>query len=59
MNCNSHTVEVAQTNVTEVGPDPANINTSFQEWVACGEDFSLYFWSGAPILYNYTVSDLT
>lgn len=57
LNCNSHYVEVTQTNDPENKID--NVITDFQEWVACGEDFSLYFWSGAPILYRYSVSELS
>lgn len=30
--------------------------TAFEEYVATGEDFSLFFFTGAPILYNYVVN---
>jgi len=32
-------------------------STIFEEYVATGEDFSLFFWSGAPIIYNYSVTE--
>jgi hypothetical protein len=27
---------------------------AFQQWTAAGEDFSLYFFTGVPIMYQYT-----
>lgn len=28
---------------------------SFQDWVATGEDYSLFFFTGVPIMYNYQI----
>lgn len=30
--------------------------TTSQSWGAVGEDFTFFFWTGAPILYSYTIS---
>jgi hypothetical protein len=59
MRCNSHKVTVSSTT-----PDPATIfsqtlqfSTNFQQWDAVGEDFSLFFFTGCPILYNYVLNE--
>jgi len=37
----------------------ATATTTFDEYVATGEDFSLFFFTGAPVLYNYTVNEFS
>lgn len=29
---------------------------SFQDWVAAGEDYTLFFFTGIPVMYNYTMA---
>jgi len=61
LNCNNHQIGVIAPTPWpgEIGPgDPINI-PAVQEWVATGEDFSLYFYSGAPIVYRYTLGETT
>lgn len=50
LNCNSHEVGVAGTyQGTQNG-------VMLNDFVAAGEDFSLYFFTGAPILFKYTLT---
>lgn len=57
LNCNNHQISLGSfpPDVFQGGPNA----TVIQEWVAAGEDFSLYFYSGAPILYRYPISENT
>jgi len=50
LNCNSHEV-VFISNFQTVSKDVVA-----QDYVAAGEDFSLYFYTGAPILYRYSLT---
>jgi hypothetical protein len=58
---NSHVVATfSRTNnptTQEVGND--SFRTEYQQWDAVGEDFSLLFFTGAPILYNYVVREFS
>lgn len=42
---------------TGAGSNVSAQSTIFDEYVATGEDFSLFFFTGAPIVYNYTVNE--
>lgn len=55
LSCNCHRVT---TNSYETVIPSAGIqaNPTLSEFVACGEDFTFYFWTGAPILYRYTMA---
>ncbi|BAP16720.1 predicted structural protein [Asterionellopsis glacialis RNA virus] len=53
---NSHRVVTAASTRSEVA-NPKGFGTAFQQWDAVGEDFSLFFFTGAPILYNYSVNE--
>jgi hypothetical protein len=50
LNCNSHEVTFIS-NFQTVSKDAVA-----QDFVAAGEDFSLYFYTGAPILYRYALT---
>jgi hypothetical protein len=47
LNCNSHVVQTVQL---------PNQDIYYQEWVAAAEDFSLYFFTGVPIMYIYDIT---
>jgi hypothetical protein len=54
--CSSHILYV---NVDKLeSPDSTNesLDSTVQELTSVGEDFSLFFWTGVPILYNYDVT---
>lgn len=57
LNCNSHKVSVGAFPPDQYKSSPGP--TAIQEWVAAGEDFSLYFFTGAPILYRYVINENT
>jgi hypothetical protein len=57
LNCNSHAVEFIKLGAADT--PTANQTGTFQEWSATGEDFSLYFFTGAPILYRYSLTENT
>jgi hypothetical protein len=50
LNCNSHEVSLIS------AYQSASKNPVIQDYVAAGEDFSLYFYTGAPILYRYALT---
>jgi hypothetical protein len=52
--CNSY--QITTTQVTLTGQTPGEeqaIAANFDRWDATGEDFTCFFWSGVPIMYNY------
>jgi hypothetical protein len=50
----SYQVVTTQYTAAATGPTPEVITRdSYQQWVAAGEDFTLFFWTGVPIMYNY------
>jgi hypothetical protein len=54
-------VTVREQNVIESLPAPATISSqsrTAQEWVAAGEDFTLFFYTGVPILYRYNLTNI-
>jgi len=53
--CNSY--QVTTTQVTLTGQTPGEeqaLSNNFDRWDATGEDFTCFFWSGVPIMYNYS-----
>lgn len=58
--CNSHHVELLYGNTADVqsgfGLDKIPI---VQQWDAVGEDYSLFFFTGCPIMYKYVVREFT
>lgn len=50
---NSHAVHT--TDLRRPGEPIQSLN--YQEWTCAAEDFSLYFWTGAPVLYNYALTE--
>lgn len=57
LDCNSHILKTTSVNVATQGPEPAEYSTAMQEHSAVGEDFSLFFFTGVPIYYNYTMNE--
>ena len=61
--CNGATsasVAFPSTNVTSVGPVPDVVSrTAVTDYTATGEDFTLFFFTGCPILYNYDCVETT
>jgi hypothetical protein len=53
MDCPSTTSHFV-TGVDTAPRDGANVKIAFQQWTAAGEDFSFYFFTGVPIMYQYS-----
>lgn len=51
LQCNSHNVRV----ITEKSADKPLTSPMFHEYSAAGEDFSMFFFTGVPIIYKYTI----
>lgn len=51
----SYQVVTTQYTAAASGPNPDVVSRdSYQMWTAAGEDFTLFFWTGVPIMYNYS-----
>lgn len=61
LNNGAHKLLVTVLNADYPQPDLTNdsFTTFFQDWSATGEDFTLFFWTGTPILYKYAVDELS
>jgi hypothetical protein len=59
LQCNSHRVITSALNVNPPGPDESTYGIVYQQHDAVGEDFSLMFYTGVPIYYNYAVNELS
>lgn len=59
MTCQSFQVTTLNTRVTNQNVTNEEIVHSYQDWIAAGEDFSLFFFSGVPIQYRYERSELS
>ena len=57
LDCNSHILKTTSANIDTVGPNPEEYSTAMQEHSAVGEDFSLFFFTGVPIYYGYSVNE--
>ncbi|APG78973.1 hypothetical protein 2 [Beihai picorna-like virus 33] len=57
LDCNSHTVRTTDVLIDTTGPQPERLGTVFQEHAAVGEDFSLFFFTGVPIYYEYSLTE--
>jgi hypothetical protein len=55
LDCNSHVVRTTSVNIDTTGPEPAEFSLAYQQHDAVGEDFSLFFFTGVPIYYEYTL----
>lgn len=56
-NNGAHSLYVQTVSVqTDVGE---SFGSAFQDWSAVGEDFTLFFFTGVPIIYRYAVSEVT
>jgi len=58
---NSHRVTTVSSTSDPNAPafGKQTFNTTIQQWDAVGEDFTLMFFTGCPILYNYTVREFS
>jgi hypothetical protein len=56
---NSHRVVTESVTQDPLNPWFETYNTTYQQWDAVGEDFTLMFFTGCPILYNYTVREFS
>jgi hypothetical protein len=59
LDCNSHRVTTLDVNSPDFVPNPEQLNTAYQQHDAVGEDFSLFFFTGVPIYYKYTLTELS
>lgn len=57
LDCNSHFVKTTDVNIDTTGPAPKRFSTVYQQHDAVGEDFSLFFFTGVPIYYQYSVNE--
>lgn len=57
LDCNSHVVRTTDVLINTTGPQPERLGTVYQEHVAVGEDFSLFFFTGVPIYYEYSLTE--
>lgn len=57
LDCNSHFVNTTDVLINERGPTPESYSTSYQQHDAVGEDFSLFFFTGVPIYFQYTLTE--
>lgn len=55
LDCNSHNVRTISTNVAN--PSVINKFVTYQQFDAVGEDFSLFFFTGVPRYYQYTLNE--
>lgn len=59
LDCNSHRVTTLDFSSPDFVPNPEQLNTAYQQHDAVGEDFSLFFFTGVPIYYKYTLTELS
>lgn len=58
LDCNSHRVATLDINVPSTR-NRVHSAAVYQQYDAVGEDFSLFFFTGVPIYYEYTMNELT
>ena len=58
---NSHSVVTTSMTANSTTPALGDItfHTTYQQWDAVGEDYTLMFFTGCPVLYNYTVREFS
>lgn len=54
LDCNSHTVTTVS---SELGTQQLLYNVPYQQYDAVGEDWSLFFFTGVPIYYQYALTE--
>lgn len=59
LDCNSHNFHTTDANIDERGPTPEQFSTNYQQHDAVGEDFSLFFFTGVPIYWEYILTENT
>jgi hypothetical protein len=57
LDCNSHNVRITDVNAPDFFANPQQYTTAYQQHDAVGEDFSLFFFTGVPIYYQYTLDE--
>jgi hypothetical protein len=57
LDCNSHNVRTTDVNAPDFFANPQQYTTAYQQHDAVGEDFSLFFFTGVPIYYQYTLDE--
>lgn len=57
LDCNSHQVRTTDVNAPDFFDNPVQYSTAYQQHDAVGEDFSLFFFTGVPIYYEYTMDE--
>lgn len=57
LECNSHTVRTTSVRIDQQGPTPLDLSTVYQQHDAVGEDFAMFFFTGVPIYYKYTLNE--
>jgi hypothetical protein len=57
LDCNSHRVATTDVNAPDFFANPQSYSTAYQQHDAVGEDFSLFFFTGVPIYYEYTMNE--
>lgn len=59
LQCNSHRVGTLAINIDQTGPDSDPYGIIYQQYDAAAEDFSLFFFTGVPIYWQYTMNEAT
>jgi hypothetical protein len=57
LDCNSHRVTTTDVNAPDFFANPQVYSTAYQQHDAVAEDFSLMFFTGVPIYYQYTLNE--
>ena len=57
LDCNSHQVRTTSTTIDTTGPVPAQYSTVYAQYDAAAEDFAMFFFTGVPIYYEYTLTE--
>jgi hypothetical protein len=59
LDCNSHSVRTTDVNAPDFFANPQTYSTTYQQHDAVAEDWSLFFFTGVPIYYQYTTNEET
>lgn len=57
LDCNSHSVKTTDVNIATTGPAPEKYSVAYQQHDAVGEDFTLFFFTGVPIYWQYSMNE--
>jgi len=59
LDCNSHSVSTTDVNAPDFFFNPQIYSVAYQQHDAVAEDWSLFFFTGVPIYYQYTTNELS